>query len=129
MLLTNSSVTSTIVRLSMLAGLLLTGAMLVACHPGNKATPGKSPEQHFEVKGKIVSVDKPGKTVKLSHDSINDAAGKTFMDAMTMSFPIRDEQALEKLVAGDQVQATLVYSETSNLTWLEKVTVTKAAGQ
>ncbi len=114
---------------AMLADLLLLCALLSACGSGNQKDRIKSPEKYFAVKGRIVSIDKPGKTVKLAHEAIKDTAGKIFMDAMTMSFAIRDEQALEKLAGGDQVQATLVYNEASNLSWLEKVNVTKAAGQ
>jgi Cu/Ag efflux protein CusF len=84
-----------------------------------------SPEKRYDVKGKVISVRKAERRVELDHEPIRDAAGKNFMDAMKMEFTLRDEQALERLAPGDQVQATLVYNENTSLSWLEKVTIIK----
>jgi Cu/Ag efflux protein CusF len=45
------------------------------------------------------------------------------MDAMTMSFAVKDENVLKELKSGDQVQAILVYDSSTNLSWLEDLKV------
>ncbi|HZS07022.1 MAG TPA: copper-binding protein [Blastocatellia bacterium] len=106
---------------------LLTCPLIAACQQRSKNSQTGSPEKRYQVKGKVVSVEKAEKRVKLDHEDIKDAAGKIFMDAMQMSFKVRDDQALEKLAPGDQVQATLVYNENNNLSWLEKITIKEPA--
>lgn len=96
--------------------------LLAACQPPAQSG---SPEKRYEVKGKVISISKAERRVELDHEPIKDAAGRDFMEAMKMEFTLRDEQALEQLAPGDQVQATLVYDENTSLSWLEKVTVIK----
>src|SRR5437867_8729024 len=60
-------------------------------------------EQRFEIKGKVVSLDKRGSTVTIAHEAI-----RGYMDAMTMPFSLKDERLLRDLAEGDSVQATLV---------------------
>jgi protein SCO1 len=63
------------------------------------------PESRYELKGKVVSVDKNQKEVTIAHEEI-----KGFMDAMTMPFHVKDEWALSVLAPGQSVEATLVIS-------------------
>ncbi|HWQ34562.1 MAG TPA: copper-binding protein [Blastocatellia bacterium] len=101
--------------------------LFAACQSGSRSTQSKSPEKRFAVKGKVVAVEKEKKRLSLDHEAIRDASGRTFMDAMTMEFSVRDDSALEKLAPGDQIQATLIYNDTNNLSWLEQITITGAA--
>src|SRR5215471_18024427 len=68
-------------------------AITLACRPRRSAN-----EKHYELKGKVVAVNKPESTVTISHEDI---AG--YMPAMTMPFKLRDNASLEILAPGDQV--------------------------
>ncbi|HSB10690.1 MAG TPA: copper-binding protein [Blastocatellia bacterium] len=64
---------------------------------------GSEPLQRYELKGKVISVDKRGSTVAIAHQAI-----PGYMEAMTMTFTIDDARLLDELAAGDGIQATLV---------------------
>lgn len=85
--------------------------LAVSCRPSG-------PEQRYELKGKVVSVDKRGSTVSIAHEEI-----PGYMDAMTMPFKLKDERLLKDLAEGDRVQATLVVAGLRS--WLEDVVVTR----
>ena len=71
-------------------------------------------EQRYELKGKVVSIDKRGRTVTIAHEAIPD-----FMEPMTMPFTLKEEWAYEELAAGDRLQAVLVVD--GDRSWLEQV--------
>ncbi|HEV8483165.1 MAG TPA: SCO family protein [Blastocatellia bacterium] len=73
-----------------------------------------APEQRYELKGKVASVDTRGRTVTIAHEAI-----EGYMDAMAMPFKLKDEWAFDEMAAGDRVQATLVVS--GDRSWLEGV--------
>ena len=75
----------------------------------------------YDLKGKIVSVDKSAKQLTVDHEAI-----PGFMGAMTMAYPVKDERALESLAPGDQVTAKVVSSNGSY--WLEEIAVVKPSG-
>ncbi len=58
--------------------------------------------ERYELKGKVVSVDKRGSTVTIAHQAI-----PGYMEAMTMTFMIGDERLLNEMAEGDRIQATL----------------------
>ena len=74
--------------------------------------------RHYELKGRVESLDFDRKRVTVNHQEI-----KGYMDAMTMSFAVKDENVLKELKSGDQVQAILVYDSSTNLSWLEDLKV------
>ena len=78
-------------------------------------------ERRFELKGKVVSVDKEHREVTIAHEEIPD-----FMSAMTMPFHVKENWALQVLAPGQEVRATLVIS--SGLSWIENIVITQAAG-
>jgi protein SCO1/2 len=78
------------------------------------------PQQRFEVRGKVVAVDKRGGTVTLAHEAI-----QGYMGAMTMGFVLKDQWAFDVLKAGQRVRARLVV-EGENA-WLEGIVVTEEA--
>ena len=98
--------------------ILLLCVALAACQ--SKPQPqGK----RYELKGTVVSVDKPNRTATISHEEI-----KGYMEAMTMPYKLKDAWPLDVMKPGDEIQATLVVTDDS--AWLEDVVVTqKSAAQ
>lgn len=76
--------------------------------------------QRYDLKGKVVSVDKVNRQVTIAHGEI-----KGYMPGMVMPFTLneKDDWALNVLAAGDQITAALVVDGTS--TWIEDVTIAK----
>lgn len=88
---------------------------LTACSNSRRS----SNEQRYELTGKVVSVDKAEHRVVVAHEEI-----VGFMDAMTMPFTLKEEEALNLLAPGDRLAATLVVDDERS--WLENPAVTKA---
>lgn len=80
----------------------------------------RTPEQRFEVRGKVVSVDASQKQVTLAHEKI-----EGFMDAMTMPFNVGDDWAIPVLAPGQTVQATLVIK--GDRSWIEGLKISRTA--
>jgi protein SCO1/2 len=76
--------------------------------------------ERYELTGKVVSVDKPGKKLTVDH-----AAIPGFMDAMTMPYPVKDDPGLDAVAVGDEIAATVVSDH--GLYWLENIRVTRKA--
>jgi protein SCO1/2 len=74
--------------------------------------------RRYELKGRVESLDFDRKRVTVAHEAI-----KGYMEAMTMSFAVKDENVLRELKSGDQVQAMLVYDSSTSLSWLEDIKV------
>ena len=85
---------------------------LPACHPRNQ-----SRGQRYDIKGKVVSVDKEKQTVTISHEEI-----KGYMGAMVMPFKLKEDWTFTVLVPGDQISGTLVVDGASS--WIEDVIIT-----
>jgi protein SCO1/2 len=98
--------------ISVLVFIALLFASDSACrrHSGN--------EKRYELKGKVVAVEKDKQLVTIAHEDIKD-----YMPGMTMPFTLREEWAYEVLVPGDQVTAALVVD--GSRVWLEDVVITK----
>lgn len=76
-------------------------------------------EQRYELKGKVVSVDRAKGEVSVDHEEV-----KGYMAAMRMDFPVRDAEALKVMEAGDQLQAALVVADDGSY-WLDGPVITK----
>jgi len=92
---------------------------LWACQKKSKAD--GSGLRYYDFKGKVVSLEPEKKRAKVEHDAV-----PGFMDAMTMSFAVKDDANYAKLKVGDQIRATLVYNENDNRTWLENLLINPA---
>jgi len=102
------------------ANLRLTLALLVSAVLCLDACAGKpADERRYELRGKVVSVDRAKGEVAVEHEDI-----PGFMSAMTMDFPVRDAEALKVLEPGDRVQATLVVTDDAH--WLDSLVITRA---
>jgi protein SCO1/2 len=75
-------------------------------------------EKRYDLKGTVVAVEKDKRLVTISHGDIKD-----YMPGMVMPFTVKEDSALEILVPGDQVQATLVVDGPTS--WIENVFVTR----
>ncbi|MGH9766271.1 MAG: copper-binding protein, partial [Blastocatellia bacterium] len=74
------------------------------------------PEQRYQLKGKVISVERELRQVTVEHEEI-----KGYMGAMTMPFPLNDEKALGRIKKDDRIEATLVVG--SGKWELEKVVI------
>ena len=68
----------------------------------------------YDLRGKVVSVDKANKSLTVDHEVI-----PGFMGAMTMPYAVKDEHLLDNLKPGEQVTAKVV--ATTNEYWLEDI--------
>lgn len=81
-------------------------------------SPKPANERRYELKGKVVSVDRAKGEVTVDHEDV-----KGYMPGMTMAFPLRDAEALKVVEAGDQLQAALVITDDGY--WLDNPVITK----
>ncbi|NOT46338.1 MAG: redoxin domain-containing protein [Acidobacteria bacterium] len=97
--------------------LLFTTILLFTSCQKTQTAPASAEAKHYPIKGKIVSVDKANKKVKLDHEAI-----PGFMEAMTMDFPIHEDWVWNDLMPGAEVHAELVVdSSAKDPYWLEKI--------
>ena len=101
---------------AVLATASLVGGALACGGPADKPQPAASQAVRYDLKGKIVSIDRSARRVTVDHEAI-----PGFMGAMTMAYPVRDARALDTLSAGDEVTAKLVTSDGTY--WLEDISV------
>jgi protein SCO1/2 len=92
----------------------------IACGKRDAAVPAKASApsanaKRYDLRGVIRGVDVAKREVTVEHEEI-----VGYMDAMTMSFPVRDDpQVFEILRAGDRIEAKLVVDEGDY--WLEQI--------
>lgn len=89
-------------------------AGLLSCQKAVKP----SQQQRYDLRGKVVSVDKAQRQVTIAHDEV-----KGYMPAMTMPFQLKDEWAFDVLSPGDEVGAVLVIEGSSHR--LEEIAISK----
>ncbi len=82
-----------------------------ACQTGSRA-----PRREYELRGKVIEVDRERGMVTVAHEEI-----PGYMDAMTMPFTVRDSWAFAALAPGRQLAATLVVE--GDRYWLQDITV------
>jgi protein SCO1 len=75
-------------------------------------------EQRYDLKGKVVLVEKDKQLVTIAHDEV-----KGLMPAMTMPFTVPSKSDLDILAPDDQVMATLVVDGSQS--WLEGLIITR----
>jgi protein SCO1 len=73
-------------------------------------------EKHYDLKGKVVAVDREKRRVTIAHDAVNG-----YMPGMTMPFSVRNESDMQMLVPNAEVTATLVVDGPHS--WLENLFV------
>ena len=93
-----------------------TNAQPQAAPPQAQSQPPSDQQKQYDLKGKVVGVDKAEKTVAVAGEDI-----PGFMGAMTMSYPVKNEQLLDNLRPGDQISAKIIASGSEF--WLETIAV------
>ena len=88
---------------------------------GASCSRSKGNEKRYELKGKVVSVEKEKYLVTIAHEDV-----KGFMPAMTMPFTVPSESDLQILAPDDHVTATLVVDGAHS--WLEELIITRQSG-
>jgi protein SCO1 len=87
-----------------------------SCQPKQRVR--SATEKHYDLKGKIVVVNKDQHEITVAHEDIKD-----YMDSMTMPFHVNDDWVFEIAAPGNQITATLIVDGTSS--WLEDVVLTE----
>lgn len=78
--------------------------------------------KRYPIKGKVISVDKAAKKVKLQHDDI-----PGFMEAMTMDFPVHEDWVWDDMVPGSEIRGELVVDNgAKDPFWIEKIGILSA---
>lgn len=101
------------------AGLMLA----IGCNSGPNQPTVVVPAQvtakakRYPLKGKIISVDKQAHMLNVDGEDI-----PGFMSAMTMPYPVKPENELDKLSAGESITADVVVQ--GDQAWLENIAVT-----
>jgi len=106
----------------MLKGIVVTVLCLVVVGAhgcAKKPDEVQAPARRYEIRGKVVSVDREKKQVVVAHEEI-----PGFMDAMTMPFALKDTWPLTILSPGQSIRATLAVG--GGRSWLEEIVVTEA---
>jgi protein SCO1/2 len=88
--------------------------LLVSCAGCSKFLPTK----HYTMTGKVISVDANKPEVIVDSNAI-----PGYMDAMAMSYPVKNVSALKGVTSGDEISADLLVQ--GNSYWLENIRVTK----
>lgn len=78
-------------------------------------------EKRYELRGKVVAVEKESSQVTISHEDV-----KGYMPAMTMPFTVPSKADLQILAPDDQVTATLVVDGSQS--WLEDLVISRLSG-
>ena len=111
---TNKTLSIAIIVLSTLVLL-----MLSSCQPkGPKQRVHSATEKHYELKGKVIAIDKAQRTITVAHEDIKD-----YMPAMTMPFNVKDDWVFEIATPGNRIGANLIVDGTQS--WLEEVVLTE----
>jgi len=77
--------------------------LFTACKSGVDSNQVSANAKRYQLKGKVISVDRTAKKAKIEHEKI-----EGFMEAMTMDFPIRADWIWNDLTPGAEVRADLV---------------------
>lgn len=96
------------------AGLLL----CTACNRKETLSPNA---KKFDLKGKVVAVNKSQQLLTVAHEDIKD-----YMPAMTMEFKVRDAWVFDIAKPGDEIAAAYIVDGASS--WLEEVVVKEGTG-
>lgn len=100
---------------------VLSVSLFAACKPGGSQTSNSAELKRYEIKGKVISVDKAARKAKIDHDDV-----PGYMPPMTMDFPIRADWVWEDLTPGAQIRAELVVDNPNGQYWLENIGIMSA---
>jgi len=91
-----------------------------ACRSSENNPVAAPDAKRYQLKGKVVSVDKEKRKANIAHEKIPD-----YMDAMTMPFPIYDQDVLNTLSKDAEIKAEMVVNPDQEY-WLENIIISAA---
>ncbi len=94
--------------------ILLSVILFTACPSSKTQETSSANLKKYDLRGKVVSVNKNGKQAAIEHEEI-----PGFMSAMTMDFNIKDEDVLNELSPGAEVSGFLYVDNINADSWLE----------
>src|SRR5690606_1941316 len=95
--------------------ILAVSLFAAACQPAAETPSGE--QKRYDLRGKVISVDKAAKKATIEHEDI-----PGFMEKMTMTFPIHEDWVWDDLVPGSEIRAELVVDTSAkDPYWLEKI--------
>lgn len=102
-----------------LGSVLLVASVSMSCRDPVKPEPAAktdvaSSERRFPAKGVVLEVAREGKKVKIAHEKI-----PGYMEAMTMTFAVKDERELAGLQAGDSIAFRLIVTKEDG--WIDQI--------
>ncbi len=77
--------------------------LFTACKSGVDSNQASTPAKRYQLKGKVISVDRTAKKAKIDHEAV-----EGYMEAMTMDFPIHADWIWNDLTPGSDIRAELV---------------------
>jgi protein SCO1/2 len=83
----------------------------LACAPNPDPAAKAAAQKHYQLSGKVVSVNAKDQTA-----AIDAAAIPGFMDAMTMEYPIQSKSEFATLHPGDHITATIDVNDDGSYT-------------
>ena len=98
--------------------LLPIALILLAFATGNCGGVKSENEKRYPITGKVIAINKTGKTATINHDDI-----PGYMESMTMEFTVKNDSDLDKMKPGDQITGELVVTDTSS--WIEIMAITQ----
>jgi protein SCO1 len=102
--------------------LFIYSVLFTACQKSSTQQPVSAEAKRYDLKGKVISVDRQKRRAKINHDEI-----PGFMPAMEMDFPIHEDWVWDELTPGSDIRAQLVVDNTAkDPYWLEKVGIVAA---
>lgn len=91
--------------------------LFAACKSPTDSTNVSTATERYQIKGKVISVDKAAKTASIKHEDI-----PGLMPAMTMDFLIKEDWVWDDLLPGSEIRAELVVDkQAKDPYWLEKI--------
>ena len=108
--------TNRTLAIALLFFLSLVSLGLSSCQPKQRVR--SATEKHYDLKGRVVVVEKDKRLITIAHEDIKD-----YMPGMTMAFSVREDWVYEIAAPGNQLTATLVVDGTQS--WLEDIVVTE----
>lgn len=103
----------------LIAVILLFISLTAACRKPETAQVASADAKRFPLKGKIVAVDLAKKKAAIAHDEI-----PNYMEAMTMDFPVRDEDMLKTMTKDSEIRVELIVDKGDY--WIENIVLTAA---
>jgi protein SCO1/2 len=100
------------------SALLFTACQRQGAQPQNASDTAK----RYNLKGKVVSVDRAAKKATIDHGDI-----PGYMPPMTMEFPVRADWVWDDLTPGSEIRAELVVDNAKGEYWLENLGILSAS--